>query len=100
MKLGKLEQTARGFGIIKFRDHNGEACSLQESSAAIYQQPGSSCLWLGCDDANPRVMVPGKGWQSLEMPWDYLANTRLHLNRKQVRALITHLKQWLETGNL
>lgn len=57
-------------------------------------------MWLGCNDANPRVLVPGQSWQPVKMPADYLADTRMHLNREQVAALIAHLQSWLDTDSL
>lgn len=101
-----VEMTKRGFERIEFTDHNGVACSLQQSSAIDFHapgsmdRPGSSLLWLGCNDANPRYFVPNgdPSWRSVVMPEQYVANTRMHLNRKQVEALVTQLQAWLETG--
>jgi hypothetical protein len=98
--LGAVEPTSRGFERIDFKDHYGVECSLQASSIAIYDKPGTSALWLGCNDANPRVLVPGQSWQPVKMPADYLADTRMHLNREQVAALIAHLQSWLDTDSL
>lgn len=97
--LGPVGATGRGFEKITFRDFNGTECSLQQSSAAVYEQPGSSAVWLGCEDADPQVFVPGKSWQPVQMPPEYIADTRAHLDRKQVQALIHHLEAWLETGS-
>jgi hypothetical protein len=98
--LGAVEPTSRGFDRIDFKDHYGVECSIQASSLAIYGKPGTSALWLGCNDANPRVLVPGQSWQPVKMPADYLADTRMHLNREQVAALIAHLQSWLDTDSL
>lgn len=94
--LGAVEPTSRGFERIDFKDHYGIECSLQASSLANHANPGTSAVWLGCNDANPRVLVPGEGWQPVKMPADYLADTRMHLNREQVAALIAHLQGWLD----
>ena len=75
--LGAVEPTSRGFERIDFKDHYGVGCSLQASSLAIYATPGTSAVWLGCNDANPRVLVPGQSWQPVKMPADYLADTRM-----------------------
>lgn len=72
--LGRVENTARGFQFIRFADHDGESCSLQQSSLAEYEPPGTSAVWLGCH------------------------NTRMHLDLKQVTALINHLRNWLRDG--
>ena len=76
--LGRVKRTLRGFEYIEFDDYNGKQCSLQESSESIGGRgPGTSAVWLGCDDED---------------------STRMHLNRKQVAALIEHLKSWLGRG--
>jgi hypothetical protein len=90
--LGKVGKTERGFEIVEFKDLYGAECSLQMSSLA-----DKSAVWLGCDDADPKVMVPGSGWKPVEMPNGYIANTRMHLDTKMVQAIIKHLQSWLET---
>ena len=45
----EVELTPRGFEIIRFTDHNDRVCSLQQSSLALYAEPGSSAVWLGVD---------------------------------------------------
>jgi hypothetical protein len=97
--LGPVGRTQRGFELVPFMDHSGTKCSLQASSVAERETPGTSAVWLGCEDANPRVLVPGKSWQPVPMPPDYLADTRAHLNREQVAALIKHLQTWLRKGS-
>lgn len=96
MKLGKVKKTSRGFEYIEFTDRYGVKCSLQASSLAEHEKPGISAVWLGCDDADPKVFIPGQSWQPVPMPKNYTANTRMHLDRKQVEALIDHLQNWLE----
>jgi hypothetical protein len=100
------ERTERGFAIVNFTDANGVRCSLQQSSAidcsraGVIDTPGASFVWLGCNDANPREFVPNDdpSWRPIQMPAQYIANTRMHLNAEQVRMLITSLSRWLETG--
>lgn len=104
----KSETTNRGFEVVNFADYNGVECSIQQSSAVdLYaagslDHAGSSLLWLGCNDADPKYFVPNGDppWRPVEMPETYVANTRMHLNRKQVIDLVTHLQAWLETGSL
>ena len=109
--LGKQKKSGRGFPLIEFKDHYGTPCSLQASSLALYEQPGISAIWLGCDDAQPRVLATKAasvgvetkettGWVPYPIPEDVSLTTRMHLNRKQVEALIFHLQTWLdsETG--
>lgn len=73
--LGEVKSTGRGFELVEFNDHYGTPCTLQQSSLAVYTQPGTSAVWLG----------PG--------------TTRMHLDVKQVRALVRHLRAWLKTGS-
>lgn len=86
-----MKLTNRGFEIIQFSDANDAQCSLQQSSSV---EPH---IWLGCNDANPRQLISGKGWQPVQMPKGYIADTRMHLNKEQVQALVEHLQSWLES---
>lgn len=70
----KVEYTERGFQIIRFTDRYGEDCSLQQSSLADYEQPGSSAIWLGP------------------------VGERMHLDREQVAWLRDVLTRWLDSG--
>jgi hypothetical protein len=74
-KLGPVGFTQRGFEIIYFLDEYKTGCSLQASSLAIYEDPGSSAVWLGSLD------------------------DRMHLGREQVAALIYHLQNWLDENS-
>jgi hypothetical protein len=84
---------------------------VQQSSLAIWQTPGTSALWMGTNDANPLVMHRDaasvgvqtdktEGWVPYPIPEEVQLNTRMHLHRKQVAALIQHLQSWLDTGSL
>ena len=95
-ELGKVSRTSRGFEIVDFKDKNGVACSLQSSSLAEHENPGTSAVWIGCDDANPRILLPGTGWTKVQWLDGTIADTRMHLSREQVAALISHLQAWLE----
>lgn len=88
-------KTLHGFDLLKFRDSNGVECSMQKSSAASENK-----IWLGCDEANPKVLVNGRGWVPLPMPDDYLATTRMHLTREQVAELLPSLQRFVATGEL
>lgn len=72
--LGRVKRTARGFQWIEFTDYYGEQCSLQASSLAIYDKPGTSAIWLG------------------------LGEDRMHLDVEHVEKLVAHLKAWLRKG--
>ena len=111
-----VKTTSRGFEIVNFLDANGEECSLQQSSAignddGSLDNPGSSFIWLGCDDAKPKIMASQasqygvktdetSGWIPFPVPDDVLMTTRMHLNRDHVRALLPILQRWVDTGAL
>lgn len=93
----KKEFTVRGFGLYKFEDGNGVGCSLQMSSAA--EEPH---IWLGCDEADPKVFVPygDPSWQPIPMPEEYIANTRMHLTQEEVKLLLPILKRFVKEGEI
>ena len=113
MMLGKIEQTARGFEIIRFSDCYLANCSLQQSSLCRdVDKPGYSAVWLGVDDAKPQILKthaekfglelpPGEvsGWMPYPIPPEVSITTRMHLNQDQVAALIKSLQRWLDTGS-
>ena len=70
----KVERTPRNFQIILFKDYNSEFCSLQQSSLALYEPPGTSAIWLGVGDK------------------------RMHLNLERVKSLIGLLQHWVDEG--
>ena len=76
----KIELTARGFLRGDFKDSNGIACSIQESSIATEYR-----LWLGCDEGEH---VHG------------LCCARMHLTQTQAAELIPLLKNFVKTGLL
>ena len=74
-QLGKVGKTDKGFELINFIDLDGNKCSLQQSSLAVFLEPGQSAIRLG----------RGKD--------------RIHLDLEQVDALIMHLRAWREGGS-
>lgn len=72
----KVEYTNRGFEIIYFVDRNNKYCSLQQSSLADYEIPGSSAIWFGVGDE------------------------RMHIDLKTMKEILPHLKKWVQTGSL
>lgn len=92
--IGKVGTTARGFELVEFTDFYDVKCSLQQSSLAT-----EDAIWLGCDEANPRVLVPGEGWTKIDLPENTVCDTRMHLNREQVERLVESLSLWLDTGS-
>lgn len=109
-RLGKVTRTKRGFEAITFKDYYGASCSLQASSLALYQKPGVSAVWLGVDDPQPKCLHGDAaalgvktdatcGWVDCPISDKILLTTRMHLDRKQVAALITALQNWLKKGS-
>lgn len=105
--LGTLEKTNRGFEIINFRDCYGKECSIQQSSLAHYEKPGTSAIWLGISNPEPKILhgdakkfgivtSETSGWVPYPIPEEVLLCTRMHLDRDQVKALISNLKSWLK----
>jgi len=90
-----LENTARGFSIINFRDDYDKSCSLQKSSSAEADK-----IWLGVDDANAKYLVKGEGWKEYKLPDGVETFTRMHLTQEQVKQLLPYLNAFVETGEL
>lgn len=109
-RLGKVGRTNRGFELVEFEDRYQIPCSLQASSLADYERPGTSAVWLGPNDARPMVLASEAasvgisttettGWVPYPVPENVSLTTRAHLSRGQVEALINHLSAWLKTGS-
>ncbi len=105
--LGKVSKNERGFEFVKFNDLYNAECSLQMSSLAHYEKPGTSAVWLGVDDPDPKILaseaashgiksIETTGWVTYPIPDNVVLSTRCHLDRDQVEALIKHLQKWLE----
>ena len=78
----KLVKSGRGFQILEHTTYANEpipdARLIQQSSAIgdyedSFDKPGSSYLWIGKDH---------------------------HLNREEVKQLVSHMEYWLKHGNL
>lgn len=89
IKLGKVVNNLRGFEVVEFKDYYGYDCSLQQSSLADYEPPGSSAIWLGLEGDSPKIHSVTK--EPLGM--------RMHLSLKQVKQLITVLNLWVANGS-
>lgn len=114
----QVEKTERGFEFVKFVDAYGLKCSVQQSSAIgdldeDLENPGSSFLWIGVDDTEPKIMKsqamshglqlpPGEvsGWMPFPIPHAVSISGRMHLSRDQVGWLVERLQGWLQTGSL
>jgi hypothetical protein len=92
----RVKRTGRGFAIAEFIDLYGATCSIQKSSLA-----SKDAVWLGVDDANPRInRSDGNGWQAYPIPEEVLLTTRMHLSRQQVKKLLPLLQKFADTGEL
>ena len=79
---------------MKFNDLHGNECSLQESTAELYD-----AVWLGIGIPLINVKADGE-WKDLTLPQDAVIHSRMHLSQKQVAALLPKLEHFVKTGNL
>jgi hypothetical protein len=92
----RLKRLVRDLLGSEFTDRNGVTCSIQESSAAT-----EALLWLGCNEPNPQIFPGnGTGWHPYPLPENVQCTTRMHLTRRQVRALLPHLQAFAESGTI
>lgn len=94
MRIKKLK-TQRGFAGVEFEDRYNAKCSIQKSSLAT-----EDAIWFGVNHADPKILKPGSGWQTFEIPKEVLLTTRMHLTQKQVKKLLPILQKFAETGEL
>lgn len=107
--------TERGFGKLLFLDHYNKKCSLQMSSAS-----SDECVWLGIEDAEPRIlttdairlgMIKDKdaprncfgdpcGWIEYSVPQEVSFTTRMHLTREQAKQLALKLLEFALCGTI
>lgn len=106
----KRKRTQRGFEYYEFKDQYGAKCSLQKSNLAT-----ADAIWLGIDDADPKIMSSDairmglkertyteadNGWTPFEIPKEVLLSTRMHLTRSQVKKLLPVLEYFVKTGDI
>lgn len=90
----KFETNQRGFSIAEFDDLYGNRCSIQKSSAAMYD-----AIWMGISNPVINVMVDGQ-WKDVALPEGSVIHSRMHLSQKMVRDMLPALKHFAETGEL
>lgn len=71
----EIEHTSRGFQIINFKDRYDQPCTLQQSSLAECDMPGSSAIWFGSGE------------------------NRMHLHKELLDNILPHLISWSSTGS-
>ena len=92
-----MKKTSRGFSYHEFNDLYGTKCSLQKSSLAT-----DDAIWFGCDDTKLTVFEDenmGK-YITTKLPKNWMVDSRMHLNREQVKELLPILQKFVETGEL
>ena len=104
-------KTVRGFEVVHFLDDYGMDCSLQESSSVVPH------IWLGVHRPKIKIMYKDAvangldlkkefrdtneyGWCVLPIPEEALIESRMHLNRKQAKALAKRLNYFAKKGYL
>lgn len=109
MKIN-FKRTPRRFPYVEFKDFYGSECSIQLSSILELD-----CLWIGINDAHPKIMArdanelglvhllkdgPERltGWVDYPFPKEVHFTTRMHLHRDQIKALLPILQHFVETG--
>ena len=89
-------RNVRGFAYAEFADLYGHRASLQKSSLAT-----DDSIWLGINEPDPKILPgDGTGWHPYPLPENVQCNTRMHLSREQVAALLPALILFVETGEL
>lgn len=68
--------TERGFQFVEFNDLYEKRSSIQQSSIALNDKPGTSAIWIGLN---------GVHW--------------MHLDTHRVKWLIQKLQKWVDTGD-
>lgn len=102
----KKSVTNRGFGLIEFIDRYGEPCNIQKSSLA-----DEDAIWVGVANPSPQIMASdawklgvdtdeSTGWIPYPLPKEVLLNSRMHLTREQVLAILPALQHFVDTGEL
>ena len=107
--------TKRGFGKLLFLDHYNKKCSLQMSSAST-----AECVWLGIEDAEPRILTTDAirlgvikeedaphnflgepcGWIEYPVPQEVSFTTRMHITREQAKQLALKLLEFALCGTI
>lgn len=98
-EIMKRTTTHRGFAYNEFEDVSGTKCSLQKSSSVCEDR-----IWLGANEIGLQEFVAYRdpAWQRVELEntqrHHYIANNRMHLNRRQSKTLGLKLIWFWITG--
>lgn len=92
----KHSKTNRGFGLVEFKDRDGNDCNIQISSLAT-----EDCVWMGFKKVEAVVLDLGIGrWVNYPIHPDVQLNNRMQLNGTQCKQIIKVLQTFVETGEL
>ena len=95
----QVVRTERGFASAEFTDLYGVKCSVQKSSLATEE-----AIWIGANEIGLKHFKTFEGWLDVPTPHSvdehWSANTRMHLSREQVAALLPMLTRFVETGEI
>ena len=95
----KKSKNGRGFGQIEFEDLYGMKCRIQKSSLAT-----DDAIWFGAQEIGLKEFQADEGWKDVKLEstigHHFVANTAMHLNRKQVKKLIPILQKFVDTGEV
>jgi hypothetical protein len=111
-KLNEPQRASNGFQYVVFDDLSENKCILQQSSIWLGDdngKVGGSAILLGVNNPNPEILAKNAaklgiktdetcGWVSYPIPEEVSIKTRIHLNRDQVKCLISHLQNWLKNS--
>lgn len=95
----------RGFEVQFFIDDYGIDCSIQESSAVEphiwlgVHNPPHKVMWVDADKFGIEVSEKS-GWYDYPIPKEVLVESRMHLSRKQAKALAKKLRYFAKYGVL
>jgi hypothetical protein len=93
-EMSKITSTHTGFVCVDFDDLHANKCTLQKSSATLYD-----AVWLGIASPEINIMIDG-GWKALAIPEGAAVNSRMHLSQKMIRDLLPLLQHFADTGEL
>ena len=91
------KKTQRGFSYSEFKDSYGLECSIQKSSSAM-----DDYIWFGIDKPLLTIFEDENMGKYIKttMPKTFMVDSRMHLNREQVKELLPILQHFVNTGEL
>lgn len=93
----KKTKNERGFPGYEFKDSYGKKCRIEKSSVAFHQH-----IWLGIMETKLTISEDKKFIKTIEidMPKNFMVDTEMHLDQKQVAELIPILQKFVDTGEI